>query len=44
MNYLENVASIALPKGENKQVALNWLENNGLKIPECPARCLHLAR
>ncbi|MCA9332484.1 hypothetical protein KDA00_01275 [Candidatus Saccharibacteria bacterium] len=43
MNYFENVESIAVPKGENRAAAEAWMIDNGLELPEMPARCLHLA-
>lgn len=41
-NYnFDNIESIALPKGENRNAAEAWLADNGLNIPEIPGRRLH---
>lgn len=41
MINFETINTIALPKGENRQAAEQLLTNNGLIVPEIPARCLH---
>lgn len=37
----ETIQSIAIPKGENRDIAEQWLRDNGLNLPDIPARCLH---
>ena len=41
MFNFENIQSIAVPKGENRIKAEQWLVENGLELPEMSARCLH---
>lgn len=41
MYSFETINAIVLPKGENKKPAEQWLTDNGVTIPEKPARCLH---
>jgi hypothetical protein len=41
MINFETINNIAVPKGENRLAAEQWLTANGLAIPDMPARCLH---
>ena len=41
MSNLENITNIVIPKGRNKDLATTWLEEQGVKVPEFPGRCLH---
>ena len=42
MKNFELVNSIAIPKGENRKKAEEWLRERGVWIPERDARCLHV--
>lgn len=41
MISFETINNIAVPKGENRRAAEQWLTANGLQVPEMPRRCLH---
>lgn len=41
MNNFETIANIAVPKGENRVPAEQWLRLNGLELPAMQRRCLH---
>jgi hypothetical protein len=41
MYNFETIQTVAVPKGENRQAAEQWLCANGLEVPELPVRCLH---
>lgn len=37
----ELLNTIAVPKGENRTLAEQWLRDQGLVLPQIPKRCLH---
>lgn len=43
MKNLTSINTVAIPKGENRELAEDWLtEKLGLNVPEKDSRCLHL--
>lgn len=41
MKAQEQLNTIIIPKGENREAAEQWLRNSGVILPQMPARCLH---
>lgn len=41
MKTQEQLNTIVVPKGENRQAAEQWLLDQGFDIPAMPVRCLH---
>lgn len=42
MKNFETIKSVAIPKGENREPAEEWLIEQGVEIPDIDRRCLHL--
>ena len=41
MKTQEQLNTILVPKGENREAAEQWLRDSGMILPQMPARCLH---